>query len=79
MSSLDGVYVRDTESGKLVFHEFETPTRAEVEQVARLLQYFSTDGVDSGRTATNDVDWAITRRRQEFRPLELERRATSRT
>jgi hypothetical protein len=33
--ALDGVYVRDTESQKLEFHELETPTRAEVEEVAR--------------------------------------------
>jgi hypothetical protein len=33
--ALDGVYVRDAESGKLEFHALAAPARADVEQVAR--------------------------------------------
>jgi hypothetical protein len=33
--ALDGVYVRDTESGKLEFRVLRTPTRTDVEDVAR--------------------------------------------
>jgi hypothetical protein len=32
--ALDGVYVRDTSTGRLVFHALGTPTRAEVAEVA---------------------------------------------
>jgi hypothetical protein len=32
--ALDGVYVRDTSTGRLVFHTLGTPTRAEVAEVA---------------------------------------------